>query len=365
MIELLTVLLDSLRLAFQHRVHFFCRTGSLRARHRGKRQSERKNKADGEHGVEENRCVAGKPGPLFPPYSIVPGTRRGTLGGAHPVTSKVCAVVPATDSILRMNTPTAYRVQAANLSHASENKIHDDEIARRFGFRGGLVPGVEVYAYMTHLPVTRWGVAWLERGRAECRCQKPVYDGRIATVSASEADSALSISVESEGELCATGSAALPDERGAAPAVPTPTPMPAAEDRPDADEATLAVGRRLSSQPLHLTADALRQYLAAIRETEPLYARDGLAHPALLLRLSNAALKDNVKLGPWIHVGSSIRHFGLAHAGQTLVAHASVAANYPRGGHKFVELDVTVVADSTRAVAQIRHTAIYRPKQAA
>ena len=79
-----------------------------------------------------------------------------------------------------------YRVQACNLSLASENKIHDDDVARRFGFAGGLVPGVEVYAYMTHLPVVRWGVAWLERGTAECRFSKPIYDGKLAIVTATE-----------------------------------------------------------------------------------------------------------------------------------------------------------------------------------
>ena len=37
----------------------------------------------------------------------------------------------------------------------SSLKIHDDATARRFGFGGGLVPGVDVYGYMTHLPVLR------------------------------------------------------------------------------------------------------------------------------------------------------------------------------------------------------------------
>ena len=49
-----------------------------------------------------------------------------------------------------------YRVLAFNTAHDSENKIHDDATARRFGFGGGLVPGVDVYGYMTHLPVMRW-----------------------------------------------------------------------------------------------------------------------------------------------------------------------------------------------------------------
>ena len=40
----------------------------------------------------------------------------------------------------------AYRVKARNTSATSENKIHDDATAQPLGFRGGLVPGVTVYA---------------------------------------------------------------------------------------------------------------------------------------------------------------------------------------------------------------------------
>jgi acyl dehydratase len=263
-----------------------------------------------------------------------------------------------------MDAIARYRVQACNLSHASENKIHDDDVARRFGFQGGLVPGVEVYAYMTHLAAARWGVDWLERGTAECRFFKPVYDGKFVIVSATETACALSITLESEGERCASGAAALPDEASAPPVIPDAAPIPASDDRPDADEVTLATGRRLSSHPLHLTPDRLQQYLADIRETAPLYAHEKLVHPALMLRLSNSALKDNVKLGPWIHAASSIRHCGLAHADDSLAAHAQVAANYERNGHRFVDLNVIIVANAMRAVAQVRHTAIYRLRQA-
>ena len=45
------------------------------------------------------------------------------------------------------------------------------------GFIGGLVPGVDVMAYMMHLPVAKWGRAFLERGLIEARFVKPVYDG--------------------------------------------------------------------------------------------------------------------------------------------------------------------------------------------
>ncbi len=78
-----------------------------------------------------------------------------------------------------------HRVSAYNTSKHSENKIHDDTVARKYGFSGGLVPGVDVLAYMLHMPVAKWGRAFLERGLIEARFVKPIYDGEIAEVSAS------------------------------------------------------------------------------------------------------------------------------------------------------------------------------------
>src|SRR5436309_15944928 len=103
-----------------------------------------------------------------------------------------------------------YRVQAYNTAKQSENKMHDDTVAKRFGFSGGLVPGVDVMAYMMHLPVAKWGRAFLERGLIEARFVKPVYDGETTEVSGTEADGVLSIEVQSRSQLCATGTASLP-----------------------------------------------------------------------------------------------------------------------------------------------------------
>src|SRR4249920_1175723 len=104
----------------------------------------------------------------------------------------------------------AYRVSAYNTAKLSENKMHDDTVAKRFGFSGGLVPGVDVMAYMMHLPVAKWGRAFLERGLVEARFVKPVYDGEIADVTGEENGGVLAIEVRSRGQLCATGSASLP-----------------------------------------------------------------------------------------------------------------------------------------------------------
>src|SRR5260370_20070842 len=79
-----------------------------------------------------------------------------------------------------------YRVTARNTAIASDNKIHDDAVARRFGFAGGLVPGVDVYAYLTHAPAEAWGLDWLERGTMQGRFTSPVYEGDTITVTTVE-----------------------------------------------------------------------------------------------------------------------------------------------------------------------------------
>ena len=138
----------------------------------------------------------------------------------------------------------AYEVNAFNTATASENKIHDDAMARRFGFRGGLVPGVEVFAYMAHMPVARWGRNWLERGQAECRFLKPVYDGAVARVTATEDGDALELSVTSGQDRCATGRAFIPADGRPAPAIDAlPAATPPAE-RPAASETSLGAGPR-------------------------------------------------------------------------------------------------------------------------
>jgi acyl dehydratase len=260
-----------------------------------------------------------------------------------------------------------YRVEAFNASKESENKIHDDAVARRFGFRGGLVPGVDVYAYMTHLPVQRWGRAWLERGTAECRFLKPVYDGDTAVLTAIEAAAGLDLRIESHGELCVTGHVGLPSEQVASAPAFSETPLPPVPpaDRPSADETTLAIGTRLAINPFRVTDEYAEEYLRTVRETAPLYARENLVHPGTILHIGNWALRHNVVLGPWMHVGSTVQHFAAAHIGDELSARSVVTANYDRKGHRFVELDVLVYAGQKTPIARLAHIAIYRPRQRA
>jgi hypothetical protein len=259
-----------------------------------------------------------------------------------------------------------YQVEAFNTAKESENKIHDDAVARRFGFKGGLVPGVEIYAYMTHLPVERWGRSWLDHGTAECRLLKPVYDGDTVIVAATETSDGLDLRVESRGELCATGHASLPvaaPPPAAFAAAPMPPSPPAS--RPPAGEATLAIGSWFAIHPFRVGGKDARQYLADVRETLLLYTEEGLVHPGTILHIANWALRHNVVLGPWMHVGSRIEHYAAAHIDDELSAKALVTGNYEKKGHRFVDLDVLVYASGTKPIARIAHVSIYRPRQLA
>jgi len=258
----------------------------------------------------------------------------------------------------------AREVVAFNLAAASENKIHDDAVARRLGYHGALVPGVAVYAYMAHMPVERWGRAWLDNGIAECRLRKPVYDGALVRVTAIADGDALALAAESGGVACASGEARMAGERRAAAVRgPMPQPPPAAE-RPPASEASLAVGRSLGIAPVVIDRAALAAYLEAVRETDPLYCAEGLLHPGQILQLANRALLENVVLGPWIHLRSRIRHCAAACVGERLTLHARITANAVIKGHATVELDA-VVAANEKLVAELTHVAIWRPRQLA
>lgn len=258
-----------------------------------------------------------------------------------------------------------YEVVAHNTATQSENKIHDDAVARRFGFAGGLVPGVDVYAYLTHIPVREWGLDWLERGAMIASFHKPVYEGGRVTVSVaepSEADQLGLLLHDEHGVLCATANASLGPAQPALDASHWPEAEPTV-DPEVASPASLEAGTPFALADHGFRADKATVYLDDVRETLPVYREHGVAHPGWLLRDANYVLASNVRLGPWIHVESVVRHHALVHDGQRVAARAMVTREWEHKGHRFVALDVAITADGLVA-ARVEHTAVYQPRQA-
>jgi hypothetical protein len=104
------------------------------------------------------------------------------------------------------------------------------------------------------------------------------------------------------------------------------------------------------------------EWLDKVDDPLPLYrGRGAWVHPAFFLDQANKALRQNVRLGPWIHVGSVVRHLGGARLGETLATRGRVRSVFEKKGREFVELDLVVVAgERPRPVAHVLHTAIYR-----
>jgi len=255
-----------------------------------------------------------------------------------------------------------HRVFAKNLAKNSENKMHDDAVARRFGFQGGLVPGVDVFAYMSHMPVAKWGQTFLACGLMEGRFIKPIYDGELVLITAEDADGGLTIKVESRDEVCARGHATLK------PSAPTVTlddfqSIAAMTERMPIGTNTYQIGKWLGIKPYTQGADAALEYLKNVDETDPIYANQKIIHPGMLMRMMNWALMENAILGPWIHVGSTIQHLNVASVGDEITVRAIVTDNYERKGHKFVKLDGLIVANGITPIAQCQHIAIYQPRE--
>jgi acyl dehydratase len=261
-----------------------------------------------------------------------------------------------------------YRVKARNVSSTGENKIHDDATARRYGFPGALVPGVMVYAYMTGPLAAAFGAAWLQRGTASVRFVKPVLDGEELVVrgaitgrDARGVTVALTAGTAATPE-CATLSATIP----AGP--PTPVNLavyPAAalpEPRPPATREHLASVVALGTPQLHYDAARAADYLAKVDDALPIYrGRDAAVHPGVYLEQANRALDRNVAMGPWVHVGSVVRHLAAARVGDRLATRGKVRSLFEKKGRELVELDLVVVAgEPPRPVAHVLHTAIYR-----
>ena len=260
-----------------------------------------------------------------------------------------------------------YRVKARNTSLTSENAIHHDDTARRYGFPGALVPGVTLYAYLTRPVVEALGSAWLARGMVSVRFVKPVMDGEEVIVTGAVTERAASgvtasLTGRTAGGECVVASVTLP----AGSATPVnralfpPAPLPT--ERPDVTREHLA-GLTALGTPEALYDDACAaEYLERVSETLALYrGPDAWVHPAFYLQQANRALRDNVRLGPWIHVSSVVRHLGGARVGAPLATRGRVRSLFEKKGRELVELDLLIVAGaSARPVAHVCHTAIYR-----
>ena len=268
------------------------------------------------------------------------------------------------------NDLSIYQLTAVNFAQESTNKIHSDKVARQYGFEGALVPGIAIYAYMTHPVVERLGCDWLERGVITAKFIKPVYAGERVRVHAkttgSDANEVEIQVLNHEDTVCAVGRAGF---RGGGAKIPRALdyqsrPLVAPEERIPPSTDNLPPGTPFGTLNFDPEADEHESkvhdhYL----DNLAVYKGPGAAcHPAYLLAQANQILMRNVNLGPWIHTRSRVENFFSPRTSSRLNIRGYVARSYKKRGHELVDLDLAIFDSADRGIATIKHTAIVRLK---
>jgi acyl dehydratase len=259
-----------------------------------------------------------------------------------------------------------HRVVARNPSSDSENRIHADEVARKYGFKGGLVPGVTVYAYACAPILEALGEEWLEKGSATMRFSAPCYDGetltaRVEPPGAADSGQPHSVTVSTGGRTCVTGTA-LAVNQSATPDEVSWAPLPGV--RPPASDQVFAPGSLLGAIQLPTDWARMESYLESVGEPSPVYTRRRIVHPGLLLNGANWILVANAVMPAWVHVESRIEHWRPVAVGEPVQVRGIIADAFERKGHRFIAVDLAWMAGETPGASELvasgRHTAIWQ-----
>ena len=268
--------------------------------------------------------------------------------------------------------PTAHTIVAQVVPRPEfVGTLHDDEMARSLGYPAALVPGIDVYAYLARLALATWGETWLERGALSSTSLRPVYHQEELVVQAGQVQRTeggrsvdLSVRNASGGEV-ATASASLDNGSVEPPDLASFPVFARPASPPPGDPGSMQVGMRFSCVPETVTAQANARLAADFLEPSPLYADQGIVHPAFLQRLAlRNAHASFAHATPPIYIAASGRHFSPARVGDRLEVSGAITRLWERKGHHYMESEQLVIANRDRAVMLIHRTTIYQARQA-
>ena len=251
-----------------------------------------------------------------------------------------------------------YSVKAENFSQDSENRIHSDDIAQKYGFSGALVPGVAIYGHLTYPLVEEFGQLWLDQACNQVRLFKPTYHGDILTFTYIDGPEKQTVNCDNQnGVRIAT----LTSEFNSAPETPDLTSLAPPYKNPDRTEIqwhNVVPYQAFTPWTCELTPADNERYVTEVKDPHSLY-KTGAIHPHLLLSLANTALMNEYKMPTWLHVGSETRHHAGLYEGDTVTVKSVPLKKWQNKGHHFIQIWVTYWRDNVMTT-EIRHTAIFK-----
>jgi acyl dehydratase len=249
---------------------------------------------------------------------------------------------------------------ARNFAEASENKIHSDDIAKRFGFTGALVPGVTVFGHLAWPLTQRFGETWLQGSWVTTRFIKPAYHAETISLLDRETGKK-SVAVEctnAANVLLATLECTL---EGAQPGVDPHAFVGGGTDPKERVEIaweTVHVDEPFALYDWKPDEAHNREYAARVDDDTELFSR-GVLHPHAILSQANQVLVRRFAMPAWIHTGSEVRFRRLLRVGDAIEVRAVPLEKWERKGHQFIKLYVAYAVRGEIST-EILHTAIFR-----
>lgn len=252
---------------------------------------------------------------------------------------------------------------ALNTAPDSRNEIHGDEVAQQYGFKGGLVPGVTISAYLVQPAISTWGHDWLRRGSAHVRVNSPLYDGEAFDVEVeNDADRAYrAVLRRPDGTISAHAEVSLPEHAGIPPV-----------RRGDTLAAANHIGAVASPEHFdQLKAEgclafryhwqATDSYVTDTSAVPALLSQEGHAHMSFLLGAANWIFAANAHMNPWVHLETTSRNYRAVAKDTVVIAEMSVVDTFEKKGHLFADVSVILFDEANDdALCSIEQRAIYR-----
>ena len=249
---------------------------------------------------------------------------------------------------------------AINHSQAHENRIHSDDVARRYGFTGALVPGVAVFGHMTYPLTNELGLDWLGHSTVALRLLKPAYNGDRLSISLAQTGEHVYLveCYNASGVLLAQLTAAVP------PTLPSLDPrwtLPGAADKPPRVEIAwdlIDVDTPFAAHAWTPSDEENRNYADQLSDELPVY-RNGVVHPHLIQHWCNQMLVRRFILPAWIHVGTEMTFRRILKVGDQVEIRAIPLEKWRHKGHEFIKLYIAFIVGGSPAI-EAYHTAIFQ-----
>lgn len=267
---------------------------------------------------------------------------------------------------------TGFTITALNDASESENRMHSDEVAARYGFSGALVSGVNVFGYMTQPLVAAQGPVWFERRGFSVRFLLPAYEhdqisvesrlvdesaGRLMTQANNQHGVQLAVLESWSGaELDACSAEALQNNAN------REAKAYVEHERPLISWESIELHRPAAIWHWTPSSEENQRHVQAQRDSAPCYQTDSdaeIVHPYYLLDTCNKALMRLFILPAWIHVGSQCTLRRALRVGEALRVDSVATEKWERKGHQFIRLKI-VIASASELLFEAEHTAIFR-----